>query len=145
MRIVILLQDNAIFAISNYQKNCLMLAHNIMLWFVCMFYFFFIIFNKKKTLRANWFVIYFKLFGSLCYRWKIHFFHSYWLKNGLTFDILFGLFLIFSWSSATVIAYWKQLSSLFSGFIVVFIFYSVKRIYVWSNAVQTYFTTFGIQ
>ena len=55
-----------------------------------------------------------------------------WLIKGLIFDILSGLFPLFWWFSATVIAYWKQLLSfLFFRFIVAFLFsnHSVDFIY----------------
>ena len=42
----------------------------------------------------------------------------YWLIKGLIFDILLGFFPMFWWFNATVKAYWKQLSSLFFGFII---------------------------
>ena len=49
-------------------------------------------------------------------------FQLYWLIKGLIFDILSGLFPMFWWFNATVIGYWKRLSSLFCGFIVAILF-----------------------
>ena len=49
-------------------------------------------------------------------------FQLYWLIKGLIFDILSGLFPMFWWFNATVIGYWKRLSSLFFGFIVAILF-----------------------
>ena len=51
-------------------------------------------------------------------------FQLYWLIKGLIFDILSGWLLICLWFNAMIKAYWKQLSSLFFGFIVVFLFFS---------------------
>ena len=54
-------------------------------------------------------------------------FQLYWSMKGLICEILWGLFTIFWWYNATVKAYWKQLSSLFCGFIDGFYFPSIQE------------------
>ena len=44
--------------------------------------------------------------------------------KGLRLDVLSGWLLICLWFNAAIAAYWKQLSSLFSGFIVAFFIFS---------------------
>ena len=62
-----------------------------------------------------------------------------WSIQGLFFDILSGWVLICLWFNATVKAYWKQLSSLFFGFYVVFLllFFTIQEnlymIHLFSN------------
>ena len=48
-------------------------------------------------------------------------FQLYWLIKGLRLDIFSGWLLICLWFNAGIIAYWKQLSSLFFGLIVPFL------------------------
>ena len=67
-------------------------------------------------------------------------FQLYWSIKGLFFDIFCGSFLLFWQFNATVKAYWKQLSSLLLGFIVLFLFFQpFRRIYIWSASFETYF------
>ena len=51
-------------------------------------------------------------------------FQSYWSIKGLRLDILSGWFLTCLWFNAAIVAYWKQLSSLFLGYIVAFLFFN---------------------
>ena len=54
-------------------------------------------------------------------------FQSSWLIKDLIFDILWGIFSMFSWFNVTPKAYGKQLLSLFFGFTIAFIFLSHSR------------------
>ena len=84
-----------------------------------------------KTLKAIDLLFNSNIFQSFLCNETFISFQLYWLIKHLIFDILSGLFLIFWWVNATVRAYWKHFSSLFSRFIVVFLFfsYSGKSIY----------------
>ena len=93
-----------------------------MFWFVCMSYLFSIVWCKKD-IKSNCFIVLFELFPVFWMWWKSISFQLYWSIKGLIFGILWRLFAMFWWFNATVKAYWKQLSSLFCGFIVAFLFF----------------------
>ena len=69
-------------------------------------------------------MIWVKLFPVISMRWKIYFFPIILINKDFIFDILSGWLLICSWFNATAIEYWKHLSSLFFGFIIVFLFFN---------------------
>ena len=68
----------------------------------------------------------------------------YLFIKSLNFVILYGPFLISSWFSATVTAYWKHLLSFLSMGIYAF-FYPIRRVYLWLTTYWIYFMTYVIQ
>ena len=81
-----------------------------------------VLYGTNKILRAVVLLFYSNFFQSSECDGKPNYLQLYWSIKGLIFDILWGLFLMFWWFIATAKAYWKQLS-LFSGFIVAFLFF----------------------
>ena len=67
-------------------------------------------------------------------------FSVYLLMKRLIFDILCKFFLL-SWNNATIAEYWIYLTSS----LIRFIFYPIRRIYIWFIMLQIYFITFVVQ
>ena len=68
-------------------------------------------------------------------------FQLYLFIKDSIFNILSKGFVIFSAFNATVVSHWNYLSSLFFFFFCcVFIFCPIRRINIWSFAIQIYFT-----
>ena len=91
-----------------------------------------------------------RLFFS--YVFKLSFFDGYFISfqlyliiNSLIFETLFGCDSISLYFNATAIAYWKHLSSLFQIYGCFFVFYLVRRLYIWFTEFKVYFVTFAIQ
>ena len=77
--------------------------------------------GMNQTFRATDLLLFFNLSPFFCVWKKNLFFHSYWFIKGRIFNILsLQIFFICLWFTATFIAYWKQLSSIFLGFVVAF-------------------------
>ena len=83
--------------------------------------------GTNKILRAIALLFCSNFFQSFESGGKSISFQLYWSVKGLMFGILWGLFAMFSRFNATVKAYWKQLSSLFCGFIVFFYFSTIQE------------------
>ena len=94
-----------------------------MLWLICMSYFFSFM-SYNKILRTIDLLFNSNIFQSFLFDEKSSSCLLYWSIKGLIFVFLCGSFLICSWFNATSTAYWKHLSSLFFGYIVVVLFFS---------------------
>ena len=76
----------------------------------------------------------------------VQFIYLYLFIKGSIYIIFCGFSLISSWFNLTVTAYWKHLSFLLIGISVAFfVFYQIRRIYIWSTTIRIYFITFIIQ
>ena len=75
--------------------------------------------GTNKILREVVLLFYSNFFQSFECDGKYISFQLYWSMKGLIFDILWRLFF-----NVLMKAYWKQLSSLFFGFIVAFLFFN---------------------
>ena len=100
-----------------------------------------------KTFRAIVTLFFSNFFQSSFSDGKFVPFQFYLFIKDLIFLILYGYFFISSWLNATITAYWKHsLPFLLIEFIVVFfVFYPIRRTYVWSTTTWIYFMTFIIQ
>ena len=88
-------------------------------------------YGTNRILRAIALLFCSKSFQSFESDGKSISFQLCWSIKGLIFGILWGLFPMCWWFNATVKAYWKQLSSLFCVFIVVFYFPTIlENIYM---------------
>ena len=94
-----------------------------MFWFVCKSYFFGIVLYKYD-IKSNCLIVLFELFPVFWVWWKIYFFPIILINKRFNFWYSLRVFPMFWWFNATVKAYWKQLSSLFFGFIVAFLFFN---------------------
>ena len=126
------------FTISNHQQNYLIFTFTIIFWFVCEVYCFCII-SYKQDIKSNCLIISFKrnswktgnVFQSFIPAGNSIPSQLYWLIRCSIFDILSGWFSMFSWFNATVVEYWKHLLSLFFGFIVLLLFITHSRDFIY--------------
>ena len=87
-----------------------------------------VLYGTNKILRAIVLLSNSNFFQSFCgCNGRSISFQLYWLIRGLIFDILCGSFWTFWKLNAMAKAYWKQLLSLFFGFILAFLFFSHFR------------------
>ena len=119
-------------------KNNLLFTIWVMFWNIDRIYF---IFFCMQTLRTIVSFLFFSFFPMVFFSWKFIPYQFYSFIKGLIFVILGGSFLISSWFNATVTSYSKHLSSfLLIRFIVAFfVVYPIRRIYIWSSTIHTYF------
>ena len=107
----------------------------------------FLLFSKNRTLKAVVLLFVSNLSQFFVFAGKFIYFHSYWSMNGLIVTIPYKSFLLFSLFTATVTTYWKNLLSLFCGFLVAFV--SLIRLgdfmYYPPPTMSTYFITFIIK
>ena len=116
------------FTNNNYEKNYFIFTVRITLWNVSLFYFFFIILNKQN-IKSVFLALRFKIFLTFSmWQFFFFFFQLHLFIKDLTFGIINTSFLVFLWFNATVICYWKHLSSFF-GFIIVFMIHQ-KNLYM---------------
>ena len=91
----------------------------IVFWSICLSPFLSVL--NEQNIKSSWFIVWFKLFSIFCIWRKIYIFSLILAYKGRSLYYSLWIILICSWFSATVIAYWKQLSSIFFGFIFAFL------------------------
>ena len=98
-----------------------------------------VLYGPNKILRTTALLFNSKFFQSFeGSSGKFISYQSNWLIKDLIFDILWGIFSMFSWFNATLKAYGKQLLSLFFGFTIAFLFLSHSRESIYySRSLQT--------
>ena len=141
MLILFLVQDNTILFHLNFHWNNLFFTIWVLFWNIVGYIFSFLAY---KILRANVKFL-FSIFFNHLFLVQTFFLQScVYLKKGLVFVIISEHFPISSWFNANVRAYWKHLLYfLLIGFIVAFfVFYPIRRIYIWSTTTWIYFTIF---
>ena len=74
-------------------------------------------------------------------------FQLYLFITGLIFVILCRPFLISSWFYTTITTHWKHLLLFFIDgiYCCFFVFYPIRRIYIWSSTIQIHFIKFIMQ
>ena len=88
----------------------------------------FVLYGTNNILRAIVLLFCSNFFQFFCSVGISILFQLYWLIKGSFFDIPCKSLTIFWWFNATVMAYWKQLSSFsFCGFIVAFYFSTIRE------------------
>ena len=113
----------------------------VMFWNISRIY---IYFFSIQNIKSNCYIFFLKFLRITFFWWKMYSLPVISTWKGLIFVILCGSFLITSWFNATVTAYWKHFLS-FLLMVCFFVFYPIKKIYIWYTTIRIYFMTFILQ
>ena len=91
-------------------------------------------------IKSNFFIVLFKPFPAFWVWWKVYFFPIILINERSNFGYSFRIFFsMFWWFNATAKAYWKQLSTLFFGLLLLFYFSTIQENLYISASFQTSF------